>query len=282
MASEATSWQGARGEKWRAQLTGMEAMLAVVDEPLIAALALDQPLRIVDVGCGGGGTTLRILREAPPGSTALGVDISPALIEVAERRGAGHEGVLGFRLADATHAPPPSLLYERLVSRFGVMFFEEPAAAFANLAGWLAPGGRFAFAVWGPLADNAWLNVVRDAVAEVAALPATEPDVPGPFRYAEPGKLLALLTRAGFAGLEVRDVRLRFALGGGLPAAQAADFALAGFATFAELLEQAGPTAFERARRLLTERLLSHELDGQVRLDARVHIVSGFRQQEQS
>jgi SAM-dependent methyltransferase len=280
MVAEASSWMGARGQKWRAQLTGMEAMLEAVDQPLIEALELDRPLRIVEVGCGGGGTALRLAREAPAGSTVLGVDISPALIEVAKGRVTAVDGALGFRLADAAQAPPGEARYERLVSRFGVMFFEQPESAFANLARWLTIGGRFAFAVWGPVADNAWLKVVRDVVAEVAVLPEMEPDAPGPFRYAAVDELLVLLTRAGFGELAVRDFRSPLPIGGGLPAARAAEFSLAAFATFAELLEQAGPAALENARRLLSERLAAHEQDGHVRLQGRVHIVSGVCQKE--
>lgn len=252
-------------------------MLEVVDRPLIDALALDGPLRIVDVGCGGGGTALRIAREAETGSTVLGVDISPELIDLAKGRAKAEGNELTFRVADMAQASPDPQPYERLVSRFGVMFFERPDAAFANLARWLTEGGRFAFAVWGPLNDNAWLTVVRDVVADVTELPVAEADAPGPFRYAEPDKLVALLTRAGLADLSVRDFRPPLAIGGGMPAAAAADFSLAAFATFAELLERAGPAAFERARRRLTTEFTQYEAGGQVHLQARVHIVSGAR-----
>lgn len=255
-------------------------MLEVVDRPLIDALALDGPLRIVDVGCGGGGTALRIAREAPAGSTVLGVDISPELIDAAQGRATLEGNALSFRVADMAQASPDGPRYERLVSRFGVMFFERPEAAFANLARWLTEGGRFAFAVWGPLIDNAWLTVVRDVVAGVTELPATEADAPGPFRYAEPDKLLKLLARAGLAELRVRDFRPSLAIGGAMPPALAADFSLAAFATFAELLERAGPAAFETARRRLTTAFTRYEAGGHVHLQARVHLVSGVRNKE--
>ncbi len=148
-------------------------MLAPVDEPLIGALRLeaaDWPCRIADIGCGGGATTLSILRCAPAGSVVNGFDISPALIASARERMKSEQRAIGFEVADVAAAPAPEAPYERLVSRFGVMFFDDPPAAFSNLLRWLAPGGRIAFAVWARPAENAWMTTVRDVVAEVVEL----------------------------------------------------------------------------------------------------------------
>jgi SAM-dependent methyltransferase len=275
--SAADEWAGARGQKWGAQLARMEATLSPIDEPLIGALGLNRPFRIADCGCGGGGTTLHILRRAPAGSVVHGFDISPALIESAQARIPPDQPALAFAVADMAVQPPPPQLYDRLVSRFAVMFYDYPAAAFANLAGWLAPGGRFAFAVWGPPVDNPWITTVRDVVAELVEVPTPEPDAPGPFRYAGPAMLPDLLARAGFDDLEVRDWRGALPIGGGLPAAAAADFALASLSSFNELLDQAGELARDHARARLTQRFSPHEQHGAVRLDARVHIVTGAR-----
>jgi SAM-dependent methyltransferase len=202
----ATDWAAARGEKWLARLTGMEAMLAPIDEPLIRALSLDAPCSIADIGCGGGGTTLEIMRRAPAGSVVHGFDVSPALIEWARRnRKRSDESSIAFEIADMATAPAPPEPYDRLASRFGIMFFDDPPAAFANLARWLAPGGRFAFAVWGRPAENPWFTSVRQVVAERVNLPPPDPEARGQFRYAEADKLLTLLDRAGFGTLDVSD-----------------------------------------------------------------------------
>ncbi len=213
----ATDWTAARGEKWRAQLTGMEAMLTPVDEPLIRALNLDAACRIADIGCGGGGPTLEILRRAPAGSVVHGFDLSPALIELACSRKRCDEGAIAFEINDMETATAPREPYDRLVSRFGIMFFDDPLAAFHNLVRWLAPGGRFAFAVWGCPAENPWMTSVRQVVAEIIVLPPSDPEAPGPFRYAEADKLLTLLDRAGFGELNVSDWRgvLPISRGGG-------------------------------------------------------------------
>ena len=271
----ASDWAGARGEKWRGQVDGMEATLAPLDEPLISALRLDRPCGIADVGCGGGATTLEIRRRAPAGSVVHGYDISPALIEVARRRIRSVDDTISFDIANVAAAPPPSRLYDRLVSRFGIMFYDDPPAAFANLAKWLAPGGRFAFAVWDRPDNNPWFSTVRDVVADIIDLPSLDPGAPGPFRYGVADTLLGLLDGAGFGDLAVRDWRAELAVGGGLPAAEAARFSLASLSSFAELLAKAGEEPVERARQALTTRFSKFERNSIVRLNASVHFFTG-------
>lgn len=267
-------WSGARGEKWRMNINGMEAMLEAVDDPLIRALRLDAPCRVVDIGCGGGGTSLKIHRRAPPGSTVHGVDVSPALIEWARHQ--GRSSALTFEVADAATAVPEAP-FDRLVSRFGVMFFEDPSSAFRNLRTYLKANGRFALAVWGPPDDNPWMTTVRDVVDGFVDLPPPTPGGPGPFRYAGGGELRLLLDRAGFEEVEVHDWIGDLPIGGGLSAREAAHFALVSFSNFGELLSAAGPSAVEQAQRALASRYLDAERAGQVWMKARVHIVSGVR-----
>jgi SAM-dependent methyltransferase len=268
----AADWAAARGEKWRAHLDGMEATLRAVDEPLIRALRLDAPGRIADLGCGGGDTTRAILRGAPAGSAVHGYDIAPGLIELARARSNGIE----FEVANVATATPRAP-YDRIASRFGVMFFDEPLAAFTNLRRWLVPGGRFAFAVWGPAADNAWFLRVREVVAAIVAMPRPEPDAPGPFRYGEIATLLSLLERAGFADVAVQDWRGALPVGGGMPPDAAAAFALAAHSSFGELLAAAGGDAVREAQRAVAERFAQRQRDGAVWMDASVRIVTGMR-----
>jgi SAM-dependent methyltransferase len=272
----ASDWAAERGDKWRANVAGMEAMLSPIDEPLIGALRLDAPCRIADVGSGGGATALEIARRAPRGSVVHGYDISPALVEAARARTPPDAPQLAFAVADMATAAPPEP-YQRLVSRFGILFFGDPPAAFANLARWLAPGGRFAFSAWGQPADNPWIASVRDLVAGIIALPPTDPDAPGAFRYADADKLVALLARAGLGELAVHDWRGRLAIGGGLAPADAAQFALAAFSSYGEQLAQAGPAAVDEARRALTAHFAQHREGGVVVMDACVHLVTGAR-----
>ena len=162
-------------------------------------------------------------------------------------------------------------------SRFGIMFFDEPSAAFANLVCWLAPGGQFAFAVWGRPIENPWMTCVREVVAEIIDLPLPDSEAPGPFRYAEAETLLPPLGRAGFGEIEAGDWRGALPIGGGLRAAEAADFALASFSSFGELLAEAGGEALNDARRSLTERLSRNQHGAVARMDASVRIFTGAR-----
>jgi SAM-dependent methyltransferase len=277
-ATSAYQWTGARGDKWRATLTGMEATLAPLDEPLLEALELgDGPLRIADVGCGGGGTTLALARRAPAGSVVRGFDISPALIAAARERPRDADVDVTFEVADAAKALPVDAPFDRLASRLGVMFFDDPPAAFANLARWLAPGGRLAFVVWGRTADNPWMTSVRDAAAPVIDVPRPEPDSPGPFRYGHPEPLLALLAGAGFRDVQARAWQGQLPIGGGLPPAAAAEFALASFSSFAEQLAKAGPGAHARVLSSLATRFEASQRDGVVWLDGRAHVVTAAR-----
>ncbi len=268
----ASEWSSARGDKWRQQAAGMEATIAPVDEPLIQALRLDAPYRIADIGCGGGATTREILRRAPAGSVVHGYDISASLIELA--RGSS-DARIEFQVADMITAAPPGRLYDRMASRFGIMFFDDASAAFKNLARWLVPGGRFAFAAWGRLSENPWMVTVRDAVAEVVEVPKADPEAPGPFRYADADKLLTLLQQSGFGDLNVTDWHGSLKIGGGLSATDASTFALAGYSIFAELLAAQGESATATAHRILADRFAPHEQNRIVKMDAAVHIFTG-------
>ena len=274
-SKNATSeWATARGEKWRAHLAGLEATLEPVNDPLIRALHLDTPGRIADVGCGGGGTTLEILRRAPAGSVVRGFDISPALVESARARAPSDEHDIAFAVEDVATASQPQRPYDRLVSRFGIMFYDDPPAAFTNLARWLAPGGRLAFAVWGPPADNPWMSSVRELAAAAVDVPPPDPAAPGPFRYASADPLLALLDRAGLTDLEVNGWQGALQMGGGLPAAEAVHFALSSF-SIGDMLADAGVQALDEVRQSLTDRFSRHLRDGTVQMSASVHIVTG-------
>lgn len=263
------TWAQTRGATWRDQLDPMEAMLAPINAPLIAALNLSDRLRIAEIGAGGGATTRAIAAAAAPGSTIEGFDISPELVEAARARVGG--GAC-FTLADAAEFRPAEP-FDRLASRFGVMFFEAPDAAFANLLNWLRPGGTLAFAVWGPGKDVAFMASVRDAVAAVIDLPQPEPDAPGPCRYGDPSELLALLDAAGFRNCTARTWRGNLQVGGGMPPDAAAEFLLASSSAAAPLAE-AGAGEQIKARDRLAAICAENVRDGSVWMPARVEIIT--------
>lgn len=272
--SETSDWAGARGEKWRAHHRGLEATMEPIHDPLFEALGLAAAARVAEVGCGCGGTALELARCAPAGTVIHGYDLSPANIEAARARGAG--GAVEFHVADAgTMAPDEP--YDHLLSRFGFMFFEDPVPAFRNLTRWLVPGGRLALATWGEPSENPWMTSIRAGVAELIELPEGDPAGPGPFRYADPARLVAELEAAGFRDLEVTTWRGELALGGGLPPDEAARFGLAAFGSVATALAESGEAVAAEAHARVTARLAASCVAGQVRMPAAVHLVTGGR-----
>jgi SAM-dependent methyltransferase len=272
-----SDWATSRGEKWRDNLVGMEKMLHPIDAPLIDALRLDAPYRIADIACGGAGTTLEIYRRAPEGSVVLGFDISQALIQSARDRALNAHCDVVFDVADLGSAAAPAQPYQRLVSRFGTMFFADPSAAFANLSKWLAQGGRFAFAVWGRATENPWMTNINQAVSTVVDIPLAAPEGPGAFRYGDRTTLLGLLKQSGFAEVEIVEWHGKITMGDAKGAAEAADFAINSFSSFAEWLTEAGGTAFRDAQNDLAARFSKHEQNGIVMMDACVLIFTGTR-----
>ena len=218
-------------------LAGMEAMLTPVDEPLIRALNFDAPCRIVDIGCGGGGTTFG---DLAPGA---GWKCRSRLrsLYFPDRVGSqthirSDERAIGFEIAGMATATASEEPYDRLASRFSITFFDDPLAALANLVRWFAPRGRFAFAVWRRPAENPWITNVRQLVAEMIDLPSPDSVAPKRFRYAEADKSLTPLDRAGYGVLDVDDWRGVPRIGGGPSAVEVAHFGLASFSSFNELL----------------------------------------------
>jgi SAM-dependent methyltransferase len=271
MQNKATEydWAGGRGAQWRDQLEGMEAMLAPVDAPLIEALALDRPTRIGEIACGGGGTTRALAEAAPAGSEITGFDISPDLVAAANAR-AGD--IARFVEADVA-AWRPEQPFERLVSRFGVMFFEDPEAAFANLRHWLAPGGRLAFAVWGPPAEVGFMAQIRATIATVIDIPPADPDAPSPVRYGNPARLIALLDAAGFEGATSQTWLGDLPVPGATPE-QAADFLLESSSMATAPLRDASAEVRDGVRARMAEACAGHWKDGRVQMPVRVEIVT--------
>ena len=160
---------------------------------------------MIDIGCGCGDTTLELARRVGAGGSVLGADISAPMLDVARRR-AGEAGLAqaSFVQADAqAHAFAADV--DAVFSRFGVMFFADPAAAFANIRRALKPGGRLAFVCWRPLPENPWMTVPFAAAAPLlpAAPPPPDPFAPGPFAFADPVRVRGILVEAGFADIAI-------------------------------------------------------------------------------
>lgn len=199
-AAMADNWNGAGGDHWVAHAARLDRSLASYGQAVLDAAAIAPTDRILDVGCGTGALTRAAARLAADG-TALGLDIGRPLVEAA-RAVAAAEGPdnVTFEQADAQVHPFPSRGFDLLVSRFGVMFFDDPVAAFANIRTALDHRGRLAFVCWQPLLVNDWMLVPGGAMAAHLGMPDVGgPGAPGPFSLAEPDRVRSVLTDAGFA-----------------------------------------------------------------------------------
>jgi SAM-dependent methyltransferase len=181
-------------ERWKL----VEPSTGPAAEPLFATLQPQPGERILDIGCGGGGTTLRAATAVGPAGRAVGCDISEALLHLAAERArdAGATNI-AFVAGDAQEATIAGGPFDAAISRFGVMFFADPPAAFANIRRHLKPGGRLVFACWQPAAVNPWYP--SEIMARYAApAPPSEFAPPGPFALGDTAYRQGILERAGF------------------------------------------------------------------------------------
>ena len=202
-ALQADYWNSESGKVWL-QIEGfMDTALAPVLARLLARLLISPGERVLDIGCGTGASTLAAAALAGPSGHVMGLDISAPLLDRARQR-AQHVPGVGFVLADAqTYAFIPAS-HDAVLSRFGVMFFSDPEAAFANIASALLPGGRMVFAAWAPIEGNPWFKVPRDVAVDRLGRPApSDPLAPGPLAFQDPDRVRGILRAAGLADVQV-------------------------------------------------------------------------------
>jgi len=214
-------WAGSGGQLWARHNDFTESMFSPVTAVLLAAAAAKPGERVVDVGCGCGGTALTLAKQVGQAGFVLGIDVSAAMLDLA-RRLAPPGARAEFVEADATTHVFAKRDFNLLCSRHGVMFFDDPARAFANLREALKPGGRAVFSCFRSPRDNPWAMVpVEAAYAHVPRPPKPGPEDPGAFSFADPARVQRILGGAGFAGvaLEPHDLTFDIAAGGGLEAA---------------------------------------------------------------
>ena len=270
-----SDWQGATGDGWAANAGHYETMLAGVGAALLNHAGFAPGERVVEIGCGSGRFAQRVAAAVVPGGTVLGLDISPALAQLA-RQGAAEAGAsnLEILVADAQTAPPPGAPFDRLVSRFGVMFFADPAAAMANLHAMLAPGGRLDVAVWAGIEGNPWAGAVMAVARAHLGLPPRDPRAPGPFAFSDEAYLRALLAGAGFGAVRFTPWRGTVRFGGpGVSAAEAASLAVAG-GTLAQPIQAAGAAVKAALLADLAARMQPYLTDAGVLIPASVHLVT--------
>jgi SAM-dependent methyltransferase len=206
--SEQTAlWNGVGGRAWVDEQALLDHLLAPFQDLLVAEVAAASPRRVLDVGCGAGATTLAVARQLGGAGRCTGVDISAPLIDAARLR-AEREGIAAdFIRADAQeHAFAPGS-FDMTISRFGVMFFDDPVRAFTNLRRAAAGGAALRFVTWRSAAENPFMTTAERAAAPLLPdLPPRRPNAPGQFSLADEGRVTRILAESGWAAIDLRPI----------------------------------------------------------------------------
>ena len=214
-AAEIAYWNGPGGQRWVSHQRMQDALRAEVAERLMERAAARDGETILDIGCGAGTTSIALARQVAPDGRVLGVDVSAPLLERARQHAPAGLPV-EFALGDASVFPFAPAGADLLFSRFGVMFFADPAGAFANMRKGLRGGARLLFACWQEPRHNPWLILpLQAAYRHVPRLPEVGPEDPGPFAFASEARVRGILERAGFGAITLEPVDLSFDLAEG-------------------------------------------------------------------
>jgi SAM-dependent methyltransferase len=214
-STQIAEWNGPLGIRWATQQEEMDALTAPYGQDGLNAAAAAPGERVLDVGCGCGASTLALGRAVGAKGAVVGADVSRAMLEIARRR-AAEAGLnqVTFAEADASSADLPKDL-DLIFSRFGVMFFAEPVAAFAHMHCAMKGTGRLAFVCWRTAGDNPWASVPVAAARQALKLdpPAGDPHAPGPFAFADHARVSTILAEAGFRDIEIEPFEHLMPLG---------------------------------------------------------------------
>lgn len=203
-SAQADYWNSHAGYQWIAQETFMDALLKAILDRLLERTGIRLRENLLDIGCGTVASTLAAAIKTGPSGHVTGLDISEQLLNRARKRSedAGLRNT-SFVLADAQTHPFVPESFDAIISRFGVMFFESPVAAFSNMARGLKPKGRLVFAAWAPADVNPWFSIPRDAAVSRLGKPApADPFAPGPLAFQDAERVKRLMEKAG-----LQDVR---------------------------------------------------------------------------
>ncbi len=268
-------WNGEGGQKWLRFQERMDVHLLPFGQKVIDEAAISAGEAILDVGCGCGDTAIRMAREAGPDGRVLGVDISEPILARARTRAesASHKNV-SFETADAQTHRFAEAAFDLVVSRFGVMFFDDSLAAFRNIRRALKPGGRMVFICWQGTKENEWIRKPLEVIGLHVPLPEPPgPEEPGPTAFCDSARVKRILSGAGFSDIAITSCDTAFSLGNGLD--NAVEFAMQmGPASGAIVQSEADEATKSRIAADMCEALAAHETPDGIVLGAATWLVS--------
>ncbi len=274
-AGQVEHWDTVESGHWVGEADRYDAMIRPLGELAIAAVGIEPGDRALDIGCGSGDTTMALAELVGTTGTVTGIDLSEKMLAPA-RSEAASKGVTNVRfvLGDAQIHPFPPAAFDVAFGRFGVMFFADPVAAFANVANALVPDGRLSFVCWRDLGEQEWIEVpLRAAVMHVPMPELGRPGSPGMAGLADPERTRTILEDAGFTAVEMRSIDAEPTLGGYGSIDEVLDF-LEGGALGRALLTDAGAERAQAARGEIRKALAPYETPAGVVLGAAMWIVT--------
>lgn len=219
--TDKSEWQSRVGKSWAEAWQLTDRSFSGLTSQFLDMLTGMPGQTILDIGCGAGELSLAMARRRPE-ATVVGVDVSPDLIEAANARSASHPSV-EFELGDAAVWSRPNFAPNLLVSRHGVMFFDDPVGAFTHLHTIAAPTARLAFTCFRWPQENAWIGGLAAIKGEGGS--RSDPHAPGPFAFADPARVSGILTAAGWSGVRIEPLDFAYVAGTGEdPVADACTF----------------------------------------------------------
>jgi SAM-dependent methyltransferase len=267
-ADQIAYWNGDVGARWVAQQARLDAMLSPISDAALKAANAQPGEHVLDVGCGCGDTSIKF---AKAGARVVGADVSAPMLALAKRRAAETNGAT-FIEADAAAHKFDAHAFDLLFSRFGVMFFADPDAAFANMRKALKATGRAAFVCWRDWRENEWVRVPITAVRpHVPPQPQLGPEDPGPFAFADPARIRRIMANGGFDAITLKPFDTKVEIGNTLDDAVTY---LQEFGPIARALNDASPAQKEQAAKALREALSPHAKTTPITLGAAVWIVT--------
>jgi ubiquinone/menaquinone biosynthesis C-methylase UbiE len=272
-ADQIAYWNGPGGQRWADRQQTQDVLLQPVADILIDRAKIKAGEHVIDVGCGSGAISIAAAEKVGPTGHVLGLDISGPMLARA-RQIAPADLPVDFVLADVTVHPFEPASFDLLVSRFGVMFFAEPARSFANLRKALKLRGRLAFACWREPRENPFFMAPLQAVYKhVPKLPQLGPEDPGPFSFASEQRVVRILSEAGFSGIAMEKCNLALdpAIGRGLDDAVQSALEIG---PAARALAEQPPDVVAAAAQSVREALAPHVKGQTVPLDASIWIVT--------
>jgi SAM-dependent methyltransferase len=217
-ADQIEFWNGEHGRSWARYADIVDIMFAEITDAILDAASVGIGDRVLDLGCGSGGTTLVAAERVTIIGSVTAIDISAPMIEHARARAAqaaktdAHN--LTFVMGDASSYPFVENSFDAVVSRLGSMFFEDPEETFQRIAPAIKPGGRIALGVWRGPRENLWAMAPVSATRDFLAMPPRPgPEDPGPFSFADPDRVRPILMAAGLKEIDFTPLDYRIPLG---------------------------------------------------------------------